>query len=336
MSEAPDVLWKISRLGTNIATGACMIYGSFLKRLSLICLTGAGCLAAHWLAAAPVAPAGAVDYPARLEAAKAERNAPQAEAVLAEWKAAQPDDPEHDIAAANYLLSQQAGLSITTKKAGRNELVIADKNGHEVGSIAGARPSAAAYRQAIDLLQEGLSKAPGRIDIHLGLATLYQESGAPKEMVEQFTRMTAYAREHADALLGKGGKPFPEPAREDLAHAISNFARRAFELSTKEGDETFRALAQLDIEAFPDREYGYNLMGVYYSTIEKNSPLAIENYRRALKLVPDDALVWVNVGVIQARSGRKKEASDAFEKAIALNNDPESVERAKAELARLK
>ena len=295
------------------------------------------CAAAQLLAVSAVVCAGNVDYRARFQAADGAHEPKQAKAILNEWKAASPGDPEYYIAAANFVLNQESSVSISTKKAGPGDLVVADqKTGREVGSISTAAPSTAAYQQAIGLLKEALTKAPARIDIYLGLATLYQDSGGPDELVKELSAMAAYANQHPGTLLYKDGKPYPEPARENLSHAISNFARRCFEAGTKQGDETFHSLAQLAVNAFPDREYGYNLMGIYYSTIDEKPRLALENYERALQLVPDDSLVWINVGVVHNMAGEKKEAVEAFNKVIALNNDPGCVKQAQAELAKLK
>lgn len=308
-----------------------MRYLSLTLRLARIC-----CPVVLLFARATPVRALEADYPTRFQAANNAHDPKQAATVLKEWQAAHPDDPEYFIAAANFLLDRERDVSVSTKAAGPTDFVIADASGQKVGSISAATPSAATYHKAIELLKEGLSKAPGRVDIHLGLATLYQESGATDELVKQLAQMAAYANEHPQDLRCKGNEPYPGPAREELSHKISNVARHYFGLETKEGDETFRRLAQLDIDAFPDREYGYNLMGVYYSAIEKDPRRALENFEQALKLVPDDSLVLTNVGVLQSMAGDKEAAIAAFNKVITLNNDPESVRQAQAHLAKLK
>ncbi len=148
--------------------------------------------------------------------------------------------------------------------------------------------------------------------------------------------MVAYANTHPGEVLGRGGKPYPAPAAEGLSQQINGIAQHYYERETKAANRTFLALAKLDAEAFPDREYGYNLLGIYYSIIEKKPALALANYERALKIVPDDSLVWINVGVVNRLSGKKKEAVAAFNKVVALNNDASCVSQAKAELAKLK
>ena len=47
-------------------------------------------------------------------------------------------------------------------------------------------------------------------------------------------------------------------------------------------------------------------MGIYYSAIDKKPQLALENYERALKLVPNDSLLWINVGVVHNMAGEKR------------------------------
>ena len=230
------------------------------------------CAAAQLFAVAAVVCAGNADYRARFQAANGAHEPEQAEAILNEWKAARPGDPEYYIAAANFVLNQESSVSISTKTAGPGDFVVADqKTGREVGSISTSAPSTAAYQQAIGLLKKALSKAPARIDIYLGLATLYQDSGGPGELVKELSAMAGYANQHPGTLLYKDGKPYPEPARENLSHAINNFARRCFEAGTKQGDETFHSLAQLAVNAFPDREVPVTISWEFTTAQSKRS-----------------------------------------------------------------
>ncbi len=258
-------------------------------------------------------------------------------AVLDEWKRAQPDDPEYYVAAANILLEKESGVVMSTKQAKGDDLVVADqKTGRSVGSISRREPSPEANRKAVELLKQGLAKGPARMDIYLGLATLYERLDDSEALLAELSAMAAYANAHPGELLGRQGKPYPTPVKEELSHQISNFAGHYFDRETPAANKTFRALAQLDADAFPDSVYGHNLLGVFYSIIEKNLPLAMANYERALEIVPDDSLVWTNFGEVNLLAGKEKEAIDAFDRVVALDNDPESVRRAKDKLARIK
>ena len=137
----------------------------------------------------------------------------------------------------------------------------------------------------------------------------------------------------------KDGKPYPSLRAQIYRHAIGNFAWLCSEVGSSQGDETFRSLALLAVNAFPDREYGYNLMGTHYSTIDTKPRLASVELRARPQLVPNDPLVWANVGVVHIMAGERSEAAEAFNKVIALNNFP-GLRRAgnmkPAELASLK
>ena len=280
---------------------------------------------------------GEAAYKERLQKAEAAHDPKQTQAVLDEWKLARPDDPEYYIAAANDALSGAPGVVISTKPAAKGDFVVADqKTGKAVGSLSAGKPSAASDHRAIDLLVQGLSKAPDRMDIYLGLGTLYQETNDTGALTKDLSDMAAYAKAHPGKLLGREGKPYPEPTDENLALEINVFASHYFEIGTKETDRVFHDLAQLDADAFPNREYGYNLLGIYYTTVDKDPKLALANYERALKIVPDDSLVWINVGLLHAKDGDRTGAATAFHKVVTLNNDAGCVQQAKSELAKLK
>ena len=179
--------------------------------------------AAQLFAVAAVVWGGNADYRgARFQAANGAHEPEQAEAILNEWKAASPDDPEYYIAAANSVLNQESSVSISTKKAGPGDFVVADqKTGREVGSSSTSPPSTAAYQQAIGLLKEALSKAPARIDITSAWPRCIRIR-AVRRTREGIVGDGRLRESHPGTLLYKDGKPYPEPARENLSHAISN------------------------------------------------------------------------------------------------------------------
>ena len=293
----------------------------------------AAVLSVVWAASAP----GGEPYAERFQKAKASGDSKAVQASLDDWKKAQPDDPEFYIAAANYVLGTGTGVTISTKPADQGDVVVADpKTKQAVGSIGFTAPSPKAYGQASTLLKQALEKSPSRMDIYLGLATLYENTGDSKALVDDLSKMAAYVKAHPGAILGREGRPYPEPQDELLAHQINDFADHAYERDTPESHQTFHDLAKLDADAFPACVYGHNLMGIYYSTIEDKPTLALACYERALKLAPTDSLVWMNVGYLHARGGAKKSAGEAFNKVVALDNDPDCVGQAKAELAKLK
>ena len=57
-------------------------------------------------------------FRARFQAANGAHELEQAEAILNEWKAASPGDPEYYIAAANFVLNHESSVSISTQRGG--------------------------------------------------------------------------------------------------------------------------------------------------------------------------------------------------------------------------
>ena len=277
------------------------------------------------------------DYRERFQAAQQTGDQKAIQTNLDEWKAARPDDPEYYIAAANRAYGRHQGVVISTKPAAAGDIEVADqKTGKAVGSVGEGKPNAADFKEAIGLLKQGLAKAPQRIDIYLGMATLDEDSGDLKNVVNDLASMAAYAKAHPDRLQGKDGTPYPVPANERLALAINLFANQSFQRGTPAGDRAFHELAGLDAQAYPELKYGYNLLGIYYTTVDKKSDLAQNNFSHALAIAPEDSLLWINVGLLHARDGKKKEAAAAFQKVLDLNNNAECVGQAKAELAKLR
>ena len=174
------------------------------------------------------------------------------------------------------------------------------------------------------------------MDIRLGLATLYERMGSRPAVLAELTELTTYAKAHHDALQGNDGVPYPAPVDGNLALAINGFARRYFDADTPENNQIFHDLAKLDADAYPNAVYGHNLLGIYYTVVDKQPKLALESYDRALKIVPDDSYVWMNVGLLNAIEKDKPKAAAAFNKIVELNNDPDCVKQAKGELAKLK
>jgi tetratricopeptide (TPR) repeat protein len=293
-----------------------------------------------WLFAAlsTVAPAVFAEEDFATRFAKAAEAGPptRAEQILAEWGKKEPNNPDYYIKGANYFFKQaRDGISISTKPAARGDMVITDpKTGKAVGSI-GAANDGQQFDKAVDLLKAAKTRFPQRLDIWLGLSQLYQADNRFTEQATVLKDLAAYVNAHPTGLLGRDGHPFPEPVREKLAREYSGFAGYCYKLETKEADQQFFVIATLAAEAFPDTVYGFNLLGNYYSVVDRNPSQAIENYRKALALAPADSLVWCNLGETYRQAEKYADAREAFGKVLELNNDAASVEQAKSLLEKL-
>src|ERR1700736_189452 len=118
------------------------------------------------------------DYAARFKELQTQKADAQIDALLDEWRAQKPNDPDAWITSANYYFNQSVGPMISTKKAEKGDYRLTDKKtGKAAGSISFKPNVAQTSHQATDLLQEATTKFPDRLDIWCGLAFIYQESG---------------------------------------------------------------------------------------------------------------------------------------------------------------
>ncbi len=278
----------------------------------------------------------AEDFPTRLERAEASRQYAECEAIIASWEKQEPDNPDCYIAGANYY-ARRAGeiISINYTAPGKGRYVLKDpKTGKSVAEMS-LSAGTEEMNKAIALLNKANKRFPLRLDVWLGVAQIYEHAERDKEQLEALRRLAKYLKTQPQGLLGRGGRPYPPPIRENLAHQFSNFAGRAFARKTPAGIRQFHALGDLTATTFPDAVYGFNLLGNYYSLIEKNFRLAVENYRKALAITPTDSLVWCNLGETYRQAGQGAESRKALRKVLELNNDPSTVELAKKLLAEL-
>jgi tetratricopeptide (TPR) repeat protein len=279
---------------------------------------------------------GAEDFATRLARADEADQRKECEKILAEWGKKAPDNPDYYIKGANYYYrrAMRGGVNISTKPAAPGEPVISDLKGNEVDSVSPALDLESMNR-AIKLLAAAAERFPRRMDIWFGRVQLYEAAGMNVEQLEMLKSIAAHVAAHPNGLLGHAGQPFQKPVRETTAKELSGFARNCYRRETKEGDQQFLAIARLTTEAFPEAVYGYNLLGTYYSAVEPDQPRAIENFRKALTIAPEDSLVLCNLGEAYLGASNPAEARLCFEKVVTLNNNEESVQLAKDALGRM-
>jgi tetratricopeptide (TPR) repeat protein len=276
------------------------------------------------------------DFATRFQAALEAKKYARCESILREWGKQEPENPAYYVVGANYY-ANRAGevVNFNTVPAGKGKYVLADPKTKKPVAEITLTGDTAKYQTAIDLLKAANTRFPQRLDIWLGLAQLYGDVERPDEQLGVLKKLAEYVQAHSQGLLGREGRPYPEPVRENLAHQFNNFAGRAFKARTPEGNQQLLAIGKLTADAFPEIVFGHNLVANYYAIVDRNYPLAIENYRKALAIAPDDSLVWCNLGESYRLAEKTAEAREAFEKVLELNNDPESVALAKKQIEAL-
>ncbi|MBV9880714.1 MAG: protein kinase [Gemmatirosa sp.] len=154
-------------------------------------------------------------------------------------------------------------------------------------------------------LVEAPTRNPVAYDAYLRAEAI--QSVAPNDLrrrLAHYTRAVALDSTFAKAwaqraivasLLYQNSVPTPALAGEALAAA-----------------ERARTLA-------PDRSYGYEAMGRYYTLVTIDNARALAELQAAVRLAPTDVGVLVAIGVLQRQMGRAEDAVRSFQAAAALD-----------------
>lgn len=291
-------------------------------------------LVALFLSLTPIIRAADEDYAAKYQALRDKKaGEPDIEALLTEWRAKQPDNPEAWVASANYYFNNRTPV-ISTKKPREDDLTMkmpgTDK---EVGSISfPLNPEN--VKHAADLLEEATGKFPDRVDIWCGLAFIYQESGNFDAELATLGKMVAYVKGHPANLRWMKGK-LSDPPDKFIPEKLHGYAIYYEKKEDEEDDQRFLKVAQFAAGQYPNHPYALNDVALYYS-VEGDNEKTREWLEKAHKADPKDALVLVNLGRVASDMGDDAAAKKCYEEAIKADPKGENAQEAKEALAELK
>ena len=183
------------------------------------------------------------------------------------------------------------------------------------------------------------------INALIALADLYGEmgeTGKETEVLEQaiginphnIHRLTLAANLHAKSGNKKRARELVEIAlREDQEIAAMPAGEVCLELGDSErAQELFEKSLKRESISQEDLFHALNRVAISLRKQKKYDD-AIRNYRKALKIYPDESAVHYNMGMVYMRKNESNEAKDCFKKAMKLN--PDFVE-AKTEIEKMR
>jgi tetratricopeptide (TPR) repeat protein len=277
------------------------------------------------------------DYATRFAELKGQKDAgARIDALLDEWRAQKPNDPDAWITSANYYFNQSVGPTISTKQPDKGDYGLTNKKtGKAAGSISFKPGVAQTPRQATDLLQEAITKFPDRLDIWCGLAFIDQESGDFDGEVSTLRKMVAYARDHPADLKWLKGEKLPASPDQFIPDKLHSYALYYEKKENPEDDKRFMQIATFSTEQFPNHPYAFNDVAMYYS-LQNDNAKTREWLEKANKIDPSDTLVMTNLGYVCAKLGDTAAARKWYEAVIKAEPNGEHTERAKEALRKLK
>jgi tetratricopeptide (TPR) repeat protein len=163
------------------------------------------------------------------------------------------------------------------------------------------------YRQSIKLKPD---YAPAYNNLGLTLHYLQKEQEAAVEVTKALKLKPDYAEAYYNlGIIRKALKQLPE-------------AKIAFEQSLKyETNPTYAEATRKLIRDLSVPKSALEHLSRGYDRLEASDwRMAEEEFRQAIKLSPDNALAWNNLGLTLARQGKNGEALAAYKKAIALKH----------------
>ena len=184
--------------------------------------------------------------------------------------------------------------------------------------------------QAENLFVEAVTHNPKYIKGQQGLGELYLERGNEAEAIKYLRQAATISPNDPDRQL-KLGKLYTKNSLFDEAdkafqHAINSDPKNA-DLQTHIGEiylengqsekaaEAFRGSLGLN-----ETVHVYNRLGIALRR-KKRYKEAIEEYKKAIKVEPDNEVVLYNLGRAFLEDNQKREAADAFRKALEFNPD---------------
>lgn len=257
----------------------------------------------------------------------------QIEPLLNEWREKAPNDPEGWIASANYYFNKRQ-VKISTKPAGKGDLKLTDKkSGKPAGSISFEQDQASVKRAA-DLLEEGITKFPDRLDIWCGLAFIYQESGDFGREMSTLQKMVAYAREHPARLRWLKGEPIEEAADKFVPSKLHDYGMYYEKKENPDDDKRWFQISTLATQQYPSNATGWNDAAGYYADLGEWKE-ARESLEKARAIEPKSVGVLINLGNVSLQAKDNAAAKNYFEEALKLEPSGEYAPEAKQALAKL-
>ena len=250
--------------------------------------------------------------------------APAVEKVLANWERATPSDPDLYVAQFNWLLKKSERLELqpsATRQA--SKIAIEDEQGKTVGSIgSGHDPELVA--QAAQALMKGLSLAPDRLDMHFGLAKLYEMTSQPKRQLETLRNALAHRPTDGKPWRWRDGGALPAAEALFVPGSLEEYAGFYWRQEGSEPLEHARNIAELIEQYYPQSSLGFFNTGVYYS-IKGEFAKAYAKLQQADALAPNDASTVGNLTKLAIELKRKDDATRYLAKLRQLPDTKEAV-----------
>lgn len=274
------------------------------------------------------------EYYTRFKALSSKTDAAGQYALLKEWRAARPNDPELYVCYFNYYVNKSVDevISLGIESKG-NGFEITDSTGAVVGYLGSETSYKKTYvDSAFLLISEGIRKFPDRLDMRFGKTYLLGETHNYTAFADEVIAALNYGVAHGHKWKWSEGKKVDTPQQfflssiQDYTVTLYNSGKAQLPLMRKVSEEV--------LKHYPEHLESLSNMAITYM-LEGNNDKGLIYLLKAETINPKDAIVLNNIAEAYKRKEDKPNAIAYYNKVIAVG-DEETAAYARKQLEALK
>jgi tetratricopeptide (TPR) repeat protein len=258
---------------------------------------------------------------------------------LDKWANKSPTDPEMFIGYFNYYINmarnEQIVLGGKNSPKGDTFFSITDpKTGENIGYMYNEVNYNPEYAEkAMQTINEGISIAPNRLDMHFGKTRFLAELHAYDKQRDYIIKIFDQGNIIQNEWLWSDSKKV-EDSENFFINAIHDYISEWFNSDNKTAYESIKTISELLIKYFPQNTIGYNDLGLYYAQ-KGDLENAKMQFLNAYDVNHMDYIVIGNLAYLYSVQKNKEEAIKYYT-LMAQSDNIEYAEYAKKQLDKLK
>lgn len=234
------------------------------------------------------------------------------------------DDPEIFVFWANYyyVRSYQSVVVLSKNDSNGSILTLYDSSGQPAGF---ASDSIVFYedslRMAISVLQEAIRKHPNRMDFHVSLMQITQESRFYPEMTAAILHVLELTKKQLN-WESSFSVPLQANPAEDFLEGIQYSASVLFSDTSAVNDSLFLVIANALVATFPYSVYGYTDLGIM-AMAHKQYKEAMTHLLNAYTIDSTDVIILSDLALVSTFLADTAKAKEWYGKILTVGTDEE-------------
>jgi tetratricopeptide (TPR) repeat protein len=228
---------------------------------------------------------------------------------LQAWKQKEPDNPEVYIGFFNYYVAESQGIGLVGANRRRSIQTTYDNDKIDL---------------AIASIDEGIAKAPQRLDMYFGKLRVLGMTGRFDRQSAGIIFLLNHTKNRNIQWKWSRNEDIDNP-ESFLLDGIQGYVNQWMQTNLNGIDEIIEKVSLEEIRLYPNSVLGYSNMATI--SRKKDNIEDCEKYLLiARDVAPDDYIICVNLGYLYRSTGRKEKAREIWQKAFSLADDVDKVD----------